>query len=50
MEKEYIIKYECYNCPEKWTEIYSCACDSECGECGARNIEAKSYKEIKGEN
>lgn len=46
MVKEYIIEYECYNCPEKWSEIYTCACDSECGVCGARNIEAKSYIEI----
>lgn len=39
------ITYEC-TCGHEWTEIWSCACDSECPECGTRHIQARDYEEL----
>jgi len=51
MSKEMLsIKYDCYYCHHQFTEVYSCACDSECPECGAEHIMASSWTEIKETN
>ncbi len=46
MEKQYLIKYKCYNCDHEWHEVYSCACDSECENCDARNVTALEWIEL----
>jgi len=43
------ILYNCPFCHHEWRETWTCACDSDCPKCGTRNIEAKSWKEIKKE-
>jgi hypothetical protein len=30
--------YECIRCHSKWSDEWSCMCDDECGDCGARDI------------
>ena len=39
------INYECPTCGHQWTELYECACDSECPECGEGAITAASWTE-----
>lgn len=39
------IQYECPTCGKQWTEVYECACDSECPECGEGAITAASWTE-----
>lgn len=34
------IEYRCTDCGHDWGEQWSCACDSECPECGATDIAA----------
>lgn len=46
---EYKIEYKCYKCGNEWEETYSCPCDSECGVCDARNVQALKWEEIKSE-
>ena len=43
---EYLIAYECPECSYEWTEHWSCACDSECPECGCGDIQATDYEEL----
>ncbi|AGB45750.1 hypothetical protein FJ872_11180 [Mesorhizobium sp. B2-5-9] len=33
----YLNHYECYRCSEHWTDEWSCMCDDECPNCGARH-------------
>lgn len=40
------IEYRCPNCGHEWQEQWSCACDSQCPECGLQNIEALSWDEV----
>jgi predicted nucleic acid-binding Zn-ribbon protein len=42
----YLIDYTCPDCGHQWQETYECACDSECPQCGARNISAVSWAEV----
>ena len=30
--------YECDACERRWTDAWSCACDDECPDCGARDM------------
>ena len=30
--------YECDDCGHEWEDIWSCHCDDDCPECGARNM------------
>jgi len=39
------INYECPTCNTKWNELYECACDSECPECGESDIIASDWTE-----
>lgn len=39
------IEYRCPKCRHEWQEQWSCACDSECPECGTKNIAALSWEE-----
>jgi predicted RNA-binding Zn-ribbon protein involved in translation (DUF1610 family) len=39
------IEYRCPECGHEWTEQWSCACDSQCPNCGLKNIEALSWDE-----
>jgi hypothetical protein len=39
-----LIHYVCPRCGEDWEETWECACDSECGKCGLKNIEALSWE------
>lgn len=39
------IEYRCPECGYEWTEQWSCACDSECPQCGLKNITAHSWEE-----
>ncbi len=40
------ISYECPTCGHQWQEVYECACDSECPECGEGAITAASWEEL----
>lgn len=42
------ITYECTDCDVTWQDVWSCACDDECPQCGAA-IEASSYVELEPE-
>jgi hypothetical protein len=35
METGYLVHYCCAACGHEWEATWSCACDDECGECGA---------------
>ena len=37
------IEYRCPECDYEWQEQWSCACDSECPNCGLKNITALSW-------
>lgn len=39
------IEYRCSECDHEWQEQWSCACDSECPNCGVKNITALSWSE-----
>ena len=39
------IEYRCPDCGHDWQEQWSCACDSECPECGDTDIAALSWAE-----
>ena len=39
------IDYHCPACEHDWQEEWSCACDSECPQCGARDIEASDWRD-----
>lgn len=39
------IDYRCPNCGHEWTEQWSCACDSECPECGTTDITALIWED-----
>lgn len=39
------IEYRCPECDHEWQEKWSCACDSECPNCGLKNITALSWSE-----
>jgi predicted Zn-ribbon and HTH transcriptional regulator len=41
----FLIYYQCPDCGNDWHEEWSCACDSECPHCGARNIQATSWED-----
>lgn len=45
-EDEYVITYSCYSCGHLWDEMYSCACDSECPVCEAKNVSPLSYHKV----
>ncbi len=48
-DPEYLtIKYLCPNCNLKWEEQWTCACDSECPNCGLSNIMALSWDTARG--
>ncbi len=34
----FVNHYECAECNETWADEWSCMCDDECPECGARNM------------
>lgn len=33
-----LVSYRCPDCGEEWDDVWDCACDDECGACGARAI------------
>ena len=37
--------YVCERCMNEWVETWSRACDSECQDCGARNISPYDWEE-----
>lgn len=39
------IKYRCPDCDHEWQEQWSCACDSQCPNCGLKNISALSWSD-----
>ncbi len=43
---EVLIKYKCPQCGYTWCGVWSCACDSECDNCGAKNIQALEWEDI----
>lgn len=45
-EQELLIEYHCTKCSHDWQEQWSCACDSECPNCGQSDIEASDWKEL----
>lgn len=49
-ETGFLIAYLCPFCKHEWREEWSCACDSDCPECGARHITALAYVETEGED
>lgn len=40
------IRYRCPECGHTWEEVYTAACDSECPNCGLRNIQSLMWKEV----
>jgi hypothetical protein len=42
----YQIDYRCADCGHEWQEEWSCACDSECPECGAGDNEARDWRDL----
>lgn len=44
--EEYLNYYACYSCKHEWRELWSCACDSTCPKCGARNVQVLAYKRL----
>lgn len=48
-EPRYLIRYRCTNCGHKWEDIWSCACDDECPECGT-TMEALDYERLDEED
>lgn len=46
-EQEHLldIEYRCPTCAHEWQEQWSCACDSECPECGTKDITALSWSD-----
>lgn len=43
---EFLIRYLCPACQHQWHEVWSCACDSECPECGCGDIQTSDYEVI----
>lgn len=39
----YTSYYECPICGHKWQDEWSCACNEECPECGASDIEPVDF-------
>ena len=39
------IEYRCPECDHEWQEQWSCACDSQCPNCGLKNITALNWSE-----
>lgn len=37
-ERHFLNHYDCYRCGTHWTDVWSCTCDDECPECGARDV------------
>lgn len=42
-ETGYIVTYECEHCWHVWYDTWSCACDSDCPQCG-RTVQAKDWE------
>jgi predicted Zn-ribbon and HTH transcriptional regulator len=42
------IEYRCPECGHEWTEQWTCACDSECPNCGTEDIVALDWSEHHG--
>lgn len=40
------IIYICPVCNHEWHEFWSCACDSICDECGAKDIGAYTWTDV----
>jgi hypothetical protein len=38
------VDYTCPSCGHDWEEQWSCACNSQCPECGATDIEAREWE------
>lgn len=38
--------YKCYKCGHKWQDIWSCACDDTCPECGARDCSPARSEDV----
>jgi hypothetical protein len=38
--------YECDRCGHKWTDVWSCMCDDDCPECGARHMTPYKSKDV----
>ena len=43
----FLIYYVCPCCGFDWEETYECACDSECPDCGVKNITPVRFEKIK---
>jgi DNA-directed RNA polymerase subunit RPC12/RpoP len=39
------IEYRCPECDHDWQEQWSCACDSQCPNCGLKNVLALSWSD-----
>jgi DNA-directed RNA polymerase subunit RPC12/RpoP len=39
------IEYRCPDCDHEWQEQWSCACDSQCPNCGLKNVLALSWSD-----
>ena len=42
----FINRYECERCKEEWTDQWSCMCDDECPQCGARDMTPCESEEL----
>ena len=40
MDCEYLNQYRCPECSTEWTDVWDCAVDDDCPECGERHITA----------
>lgn len=38
------ISYVCPSCAAEWQDLWTSACDSECGECGQRDVQPTDWE------
>ncbi|MFV1943447.1 hypothetical protein VPH49_21785 [Pseudomonas luteola] len=38
--------YECPNCGTEWEDTWDCACNDQCPECGAKDIEPYDSQDL----
>jgi predicted RNA-binding Zn-ribbon protein involved in translation (DUF1610 family) len=41
----YVVQYTCPDCGEEWETHDQCVTDEECPECGARDVEARAFRQ-----
>lgn len=45
-EPQFLNRYRCDRCGHEWSDVWSCGCDDDCPECGARHMSPVESEEI----